>query len=110
MSSTFVGGDAYLEQMNGVRDLQEKLAQLHFELEDEDIGQRFVLIVNNIETKHKKIHENFPLLKIPCIFILVFKLPKLEIVGLKNHARISKLSTQKIIEKLCHTKLWKIFL
>ena len=41
----FSGGDAYLEQMDQVRDLQEKLAQLHFELEEEDIGQRFVKTV-----------------------------------------------------------------
>ena len=38
--NNFLGGDAYLQEMNQVRDLQEKLSKLHFELEEEDLGQR----------------------------------------------------------------------
>ena len=39
---SLLGGDAHLEQMNHIRDLQEKLSTLHFELEEEDdAGRRY---------------------------------------------------------------------
>ncbi|XP_065057986.1 coiled-coil domain-containing protein 28A-like isoform X2 [Rhopilema esculentum] len=48
------GGDAYLQEMNQVRDLQEKLSKLHFELEEEDLGQRMTLSEDEQEKKSQQ--------------------------------------------------------
>eukprot|EP00794_Sanderia_malayensis_P000187 gene187-800_t len=51
------GGDAYLEKMNGVRNLQEKLAQMHFEIEEEDTAQRMKLSEDEQEAKSQQKQE-----------------------------------------------------